>query len=326
MIFLAEIVGYDNVAGVEKTLYFSSQAISPMRSGDGARPNQYYDPRIVDISPFTKSMFGTGRTSGSTASGGGELVLTNADGALDAYHRWGFSGRTCTLYAGKYEQDFANYSKVLIATLEQPSYAFSAGSEATLTFRLRDRARLLEIPIQANLYLGTNDGLVGFEGTDDDLLDKPKPLCFGECYNITPILCNSQVGVYQIHDGAIEQIVAVYDMGEVITTYTEDLANGRFTLSSAAISAITCTVKGAKPLTYLSTTADIVQHVLETYGGLLTSDIDTLSIATLNTDNSAAVGIYLTEDTTITAVIDELMLSIGGFWGFDSLSRFLWAG
>ncbi|TAL43998.1 MAG: hypothetical protein EPN89_14770 [Methylovulum sp.] len=321
-IFLAEVTGYDPVAGTEVVLHFSSQAISPFRSGDGYRPDQFYDPRIVDITPFTKSMFGSGRTSGSTASGGGSLVLSNADNGLDAYHTWGFAGRKCELYVGEQEQDFANYALVLTATIEQPLYAFGGDSAATVTFKLRDKVRVLDVPIQENLYLGTNATTGVYEGTEDDLLDKPKPLCFGECLNITPVPCNTTLHHYQIHDGPIEAITTVYDAGEVVTYYTEDLANGYFTLTQPPAGAITCNVKGAKPSVYLSTVADIVQHIVETYGGIATGDIDTASITDLNTANSATVGIYITEDTTIIAVIDELLSSISGFWGFDGLSRF----
>jgi hypothetical protein len=322
-IFLAEIKGYDPVAGAEKTLYFSTRAMSPFRPDDSLRPNQFYEPRIVDIGPFTKSMFGSGRTSGPSASGGGEIILTNADQALDIYWRWGFSGRQCTVYVGEDEQDFAGFSVVMLATIEQPVAAFGGGSEATLSFRLRDKIRELDKPIQETLYLGTNATTGVYEGNADDLLDKPKPLCFGQCANVTPVLCNTTLYHYQVHDGAIDDIVAVYDKGDLITSYTKDVANGRFTLTAPPIGAITCDVKGAKPAgVYLTTAADIVKHIVVTYGGVAGGNVDAISISALNTANSAAVDIFVADTTTIITVLDQLLASVGGYWGFDHVGKF----
>jgi len=320
MIFLAEITVYNPQTLALGKLYFASQAIAPFDSIDADRPDQYYQPRITHIAAFTSSMFGSGRTSGSSANGGGGITISNADGALDYMMGWGFSGRPIALYVGDREGAFNSFQKVLTGTVDQPVFSYGIRSEATVTFNLRDKTKLVDVPIQNNLYLGTNSGAIGFEGLPNDIQGKPKPLCFGICYNVTPVLVNSSTLTYQVHDGAIEDIVTVYDKGVVITGYTKDLANGRFTLTAAPAGQITCDVKGAKPVVYYNRVGDLVSLIASSYAMLA---VDITSIAALNSASGAEVGIYISDKTTIASVLDELLGSVRGYWVIDELDTFV---
>jgi len=196
--------------------------------------------------------------------------------------------------------------------------------------RLRDWQHKLDKPIQATLYAGTG----GDEG-GSDLEGRRKPLLFGRARNVTPVMVDSGNGRYQVHDGPIEDVDALYVGGVAYTKvagapganqYAVDTATGFVTAGGAPVTEqVTCDVKGAKPGgIYLTTTADIVQEIVTTYGGLMPADLDSQSFTALDAANSATVGVYVdgSNDKNILEVLDELVASVGGFYGFDRSGSF----
>ena len=184
-----------------------------------------------------------------------------------------------------------------------------------ISVRLKDKQLLFQTPVQGTLYAGSG----GTEG-GDDLKGKPKPLTFGKVNNITPVRVDVANAIYQVHDGQIEAIDAVYDNGVLVDAadYTNDLTNGRFTLDSVTTGTITADVQGAKPSgSYKSTADQIIRLVVTSYGGLTDpGDLDTASFTALNTANSNVVGIYVNTSTPMQRLLDAIANSVGAFYGF----------
>jgi|SaaInlLV_10m_DNA_2_1039722.scaffolds.fasta_scaffold00556_8 hypothetical protein len=195
----------------------------------------------------------------------------------------------------------------------------------------------------------------------DRLKNKIKPVCYGEVSHIEPIEVDPSNRIFQVHNGPIESIDAVYsggnqlgscsiiktpaytnafdcetDMGTWTTTgITEDLANGKFTLTAAvgggssADYVITADVKGSKEVdifstavaTYDSSLGGIVKRIISTKGGLQLTDINTDSFSTFSRATTAIEygihGYYVPEGENILNILDSLVSSMGAFYTFD---------
>jgi hypothetical protein len=142
-------------------------------------------------------------------------------------------------------------------------------------------------------------------------------------------------GRYQVHDGAIEDVNALYVGGiayakiagtPAANQYAVDANVGFVTVGGAPLTEqVTCDVKGARPGgTYLTSVADIVEEIVTSQGGLGAGDLDTASFTALNTANGSTVGIHVNgaSSRSVLEVLDELIASIGGFYGFDRSGKF----
>jgi len=72
-----------------------------------------------------------------------------------------------------------------------------------------------------------------FPNLEDDAEGRVRPILYGEKSNIQPICIDTQAGTYEIANHALKEIVSIQAGNETLTSgidYTEDLANGRFTL------------------------------------------------------------------------------------------------
>lgn len=313
--YLVILKPYNLATSSEVTLYYSGEGFITKPTDTPA--NTLFEPRLVEPISFSRSMFSSGRIGGFSVPGFGELILTNADGGLDAFATYAWDGRSVEVRVG---EDGAAY---------QYYFTIFTGQARTVEFDdlfirviLRDDQNDFDIDYPDTLYAGTG----GNEGSAE-LAGQAKPHCYGQVHNIEPVLVDATNYVYQVHDGAIESIDAVYDAGVALTLttdYTVDLANGRFTLVAAPGGIITADVKGSKPGgTYIYTVADIIKHLVEDHAGFTyPDDFDTASFTALNTANSAVVGVYDRETTKLSNVLDRLINSIGGFYGFDRDGNF----
>ncbi|HWM89401.1 MAG TPA: hypothetical protein VN493_01395 [Thermoanaerobaculia bacterium] len=156
---------------------------------------------------------------------------------------------------------------------------------------------------------------------------RPKSLCFGKCLNVSPVQINPSLLLYQVHDGPIQAIDAVYNRGVALAggQYTVDLLRGTFTLLQAPGDGgvITADVRGdTLGGSYVSTVAGIARRVVATYGPLTAADLDTASFTALDAAKPAVAGLYASDQRTILDVLDELVNSIGAFYGFDRGGKF----
>ena len=306
--YLLILQPYDLVAAATTTVYLSGEGF--VTSPTDTPANTYFEPRLVEPFSFSRSMFREGKLGGQSVPAFGQIVLTNADGGLDAFATYAWDGRAVELKVGEDGATYSNYFTIFKGQTKSIEF-----DDLYLNLLIRDDQADFTPQIQTTLYAGTG----GTEGSAN-LAGSPKPLCFGEAYNVTPTLVDSANSIYQVHDGQIEAINAVYDSGVVISSgdYTTDLANGRFTINVSTTGTITADVEGAKPGgTYLTKAGDIINEIVQTYGGLASGDVNATSISNLNTANASTIGFYINSQKSILSVLDEICNTVGAFYGFD---------
>lgn len=193
-------------------------------------PDEYTD-NIMDFPIFKRSVtIGFESKSNQTF---GDIKVANYDGSKDHWLQRSWNGRGVRLYYGNKgwaREDFRLISSVIC-------HEVIATSQEVITLKLRDKSALLSNPIKLNRYSSRTT-------TEGDLI----PLCYGHCLQITPKLIDASIGKYQVHDGEIQEIIAVYDRGYELETsqYTVDLEAGTFTLLQSNDGTITCDVRGSK--------------------------------------------------------------------------------
>ena len=313
-VWAVEISPYDPSTNAEVTVYAASKAFTTKSTDTPA--NTYFPGALGRASTFQRSMFRRGRIGGSSMPDPGALEVINT-GAFDDWLDYQFDGRDVTVKVGLEGTDYSTFEAVFTGVSGELQFGRNA-----IRLKLSDKQDQLDKLIQETLFAGTG----GNEG-GDDLKDKPKPLLFGECKNVTPVIVDRTNRVYQVHDGQIKAVDAVYDNGNLLTLtthYTVDLANGRLTLVSSPSGLVTADIRGSDTGgTYVSSVADIMERIVKNYGSLVAGDIDATSISSLNTKNAAVVGIYTgTGERNLLDVLDELANSIGAFFGFNRAGKF----
>lgn len=212
--YLAEIDAWDPALAAVRILRYSQEA-GFNTSSDDTPPDAYFEPRIAQPIKVRRHMFSYGATMGRSVLEYGELVLLNGDGELDFILGLGLDGRALTIYhtSVSYRPSFpADFLVLLTGTMEQPEFSGDA-----VTIRLRDRQADLSVRLQTTRYAGDNVLPAGLEGVAGDLKGKPKPLCFGVVKNVLPPCVNTTRQIYQVHDGAVASVDAVYDRGAAYT-------------------------------------------------------------------------------------------------------------
>jgi hypothetical protein len=301
-----------NVAGI-RTLRWSTHGYTSHSSDTPA--SVHFDGRIAG---FRVERDIAGRDGiGGLARVFAELSLVNADGGLDGLtDDYALDGRTVRILVGDLNSAYAEFGTVFTGVVEDAEI-----SDRELRFRFSDGMARLELPIQNNRYLGTG----GLEG-GADLKGKPKPLCYGRAYNVAPVLVDAFNLIYQVHDGAIQDVPAFRDRGVALTKvgsapapgeYMVDTATGTVQLGAMPDGEPTCDVEGDTPAAgYTERLAVIAQRILA--GKLYTSEIDTTAFANLNALIEAPVQVFVgAEERTAASVLETLFAGAGCFAGFS---------
>lgn len=310
--YLVTLQPYDLDTSSTVTLYYSGEGF--VTSPTDSPANTLFLPRLIEPISFTRSMFSQGKIGGFSVPGFGNLVLANGDGELDELADYAWDSRSVEVRVGEAGADFQYYFTIFKG--ESKSVEFD---DENVLVVLRDQQDDFTIDFPPNIYSGS--------GVSANIVGQPKPLCFGEVYNISPVLIDSTNRIYQIHDGVINSVDAVYEGGvqlTLTTDYTVDLNAGTITLTADPDGPITADVKGAKDGTvYIESVADIVREIVTTYGGLADpGDLDTASFTALDSANSSTVGLYISSSTDILDALDQLLNTVGGFYGFDRDGKF----
>lgn len=279
------------------TLYASNRAY--VSGPTDAPANQPYDEYIVHVPLIERVLSGvvTGRARFSV----GSIDLINADGSLDAMFTAHVFGRPARLYLGDVAWSRNDFRPVLVGA----SQAIS-GKGPSLSLQIADASNKLNKPIQsATISTGPSTGRL-------------KPLCFGTCFNVSPVLLDAGAHSYQVHDGPVTTISAVRVDGGAVA-FTPNLAAGTFTLATAANGTVTADVTGASGVG--SSAADLIRHIAQNRGGLPNDQLDLDAFAALNALNNAPLNLYISERRNIIDVLDEIAASIGAWWRYDTANR-----
>lgn len=292
-------------------------------TGMYADDGNYWMPRIQQAGLYRAGLF-AGDLLRVDRSGYGETTLINADGGLDYLADYAMDGRQAVLsYA-----EAGTVETVLVGTVARVSY-----QRRMVSLRLRDPVEVLQQPHPHTRYAGDNVLPDGLEGTEDDIGGNIKPRLYGQVRNASPVLVNSARLIYQVSDQPCT-VTAVYDNG-VPLVYDGEYStlaelesmppdpgewsdweppeghwrriDGYIRLGATPVGQITCdadcSTQGAGAVM-----AEIAAEVGVT--------VDSGDIAAL--DAAGEVRLWLTGETTTAELLDQIAVSVGGYWRIDS--------
>lgn len=325
-IYLVEAVAAVDAAGTLATQRFTTASIGYATGPAETPPNAVYDPCIKQVGYLER-----GVTVGASRVGYGELTLATS-GHLDGMLDYGFDGQAVTIRSGPVGGAYpADYPVKLRAMAEQPEFV-----GMTLRLRLRDRLAELERPLQTARYGGTNALPAGTDGTPDDIKGQPKPRIYGVVMNTAPVLVNTSRLIYQIHDGALQAVGAVYDRGAALTAgaaYTSEsdmqanapaagqyrawLAGGMVRLGGLPTGQVTAdATEGA---TAANRYAGALLSRIAQQMGLSSGEVSAADVAALDAAAPYELGVAVQGDETALAVMNRIAESVGAWYGFDRL-------
>lgn len=312
-----------------------------MTGASDTPPHAYYDGRIQQPANVQRACFQGGATYGRSAIGYGDLVLVNNDGALDGLLDYSFAGRPITIRLGTVRPNsrgVPSWVTVVSGVMEQAECSWQR-----VTIRVRDRQQDLAKPLQQNRYGGTNVLPAGLDGVESDLAGRPKPLVFGRVFNVQPPMVNSARLIYQLHDGLLAAVDAVYDRGQSLPAgppYASQadmetnppaagqyraLLNGSGTfvrLGSTPGGAVT--VDATQGATTSDRTIGQLYRAILLRAGIESSDIVAADVAALDAAAPQELGLYAghEDDESALRLLDDLAGSVGVWFGTDTLGRF----
>ncbi len=192
----------------------------------------------------------------------------------------------------------------------------------TLSFKVRDRLEELNTSLSETLLGNYFNGVenVPTATYDNKNKDKLRPLCFGEVFNVTPLITDPVYLQYMVHNGTAEQIIEVRDNGIPVEINTAGVPSGSFKLAKNPTGTITCSLQGAKSIVNTSTGAvttgydpsvkNTILLILRSYGKTLSvNEIELSSFA--STHGTEAVGVYLADRANVLQVCQDIAKSAG---------------
>lgn len=192
-------------------------------------PIEYTDV-VADLPVFKRSItVGFNTTSNQTF---GDINIINNHGEYDSWLSRSWNGRDVRMYYGEKGWTRENFRLITTAI----AHELTSPNETSLTLKIRDTSVLLTLPIKMSNYPQGHPQ----EGQEI-------PLCYGKCFQITPVLVDGTLQKYQVHDGRISGIRAVYDNGYELDEdqYSFDWQEGTFILNQAPSGTVTCDVWGS---------------------------------------------------------------------------------
>lgn len=230
----------------------------------------------------------------------GDIEIGNENGERDSWLGDVWANRPVNLFVGDVRWPRADFRQIYSGVLA----GISSRARNTLNLSLRDKLQRLNTPLSDTKLGGATENK-----------DRIRPLCFGECHNVEPLLVNPATLTYQVHDGAIERIIEVRDNG-VPVNFVADLANGTFTLTSQPAGVITVSVQGDKAGgVYRNTVGALVKRIVTGYGKaadrFVAGDLDADNLAAFEAAHPQPVGLYLPERTNVLQACADLAASVG---------------
>jgi hypothetical protein len=303
--------------------------------------NTHFAPRVKQPALVRRDMFSSGAAFGPTKVGYGEVVLVNTDGGLDyLVTDYALGLRPLRVRVGEQGAPLSSFTYLFAGVVQSVEV-----TTTSVTLRIADNIVDLDKPLQQNLYLGNNTLPNGAEGVPDDLKSQRKPLLYGMAQNIHPVLVNTSLLTFQVHDGPVTLIQEVRDMGVSLTAMTgvaADLAAleaatvpsgqylrcpslGLFRLGSNHIGEVTCDI-----FTEDINTPDTLKppYLMQQVAQRMGATFDAGDLAAMQDITQSLTGLYVqdstkigegTESSGVTALeVMSKLAQAGGLWfGYD---------
>lgn len=343
LVWVAEIEGTEIGSGLgTQTIYAGTLPFITLNSDTPA--NQPVDGTLDGGIVINRSVVGQDGWTGYSQSVS-EVVANNGEGAYDAFgDAYSINGRTITVKVGRIVTPpdgvapYAQFEPVARLVGERIRL-----SRAQMIAETRDLQSRLDVPVQTSIYIGNGEleGGAEIKGQRKPRLFGRQDATAGKGGNITPTLVIGSEGLFQVNDGPVDEIIAVRD-GGIALTFVADYATvpilraavaagtiapgqwgscnaaGFFAIGGVAFKQITADVVG---LTL--TTADIIEEVALSAGGLTAADLDAWTFEKLNDDQGAEIGYYLDSQSneTCNEMFAKLMAGIGGYHAVTPLGK-----
>lgn len=300
-VILVEISGVYDEAGnaITSPFYLSNRPFGST--------SQLYDNCIVGGVTFTESI----DLRGQPNIGYGDIEIDNTGGSKDLWLNYIWANKPVDIYIGDASWPKDDFYKIFSGLIKD----IDTRSRNTINFILVNKLQLLNEPLTTTVIGGST-------AKSDQLV----PLCFGECFNVTPVLSDATTFTYKVHDGEIEGVVEVRDIG-VPVSFTQNQTAGTISLNSIPAGAITATVQGAKPTvggikTYLTKTAEIIKHILTAYGKQLSESELTANFNNFDATTSRQIGLYITNRENVLDVCQRIANSANCYLVTDINGKF----
>lgn len=257
----------------------------------------------------------------------GLIEIDNADGLQDGTADLAIDGRAATIKRGLRTDPYSSFVRLFRGAGVKWERTTNA-----LRLALRGRDYLLETPLQPNLYAGTG----GAEG-GAELKGKPKPLVFGIVRDFGAVAVDTAKLIYQLHDGPVFAIDAVYDRAQALTfdadyaayaalaaatipagRYATCVAAGHIRLGGTPVGLVTADLRGdAAPEWggYTANAANIARRILLARAGLGSADLDETGIEATAFRISGVVGYDFVEPVTVAEALDRVCAGAFLWWG-----------
>jgi hypothetical protein len=297
----------------------------------------FYAPRLVQPARLRRSAFTPGRVGGAVDAGFGDCLLANADGELDPLRGYGFAGQAFVQLVGDSAEEYGDFVVDLRGKVDLPTPQWNQ-----FILRLRDRLEDFRRPLQPVKYAGSNTGgppLAGVEGTENDLKGAPKPVAAGKAFDVVPRFNNTDRKIYQVHEGAVQDVPNLYMGGKPLTPGSDyasqaDMeanapsaggfrkwkAGGMCRIADAPTGMVTADVEeGANAAA--RTVAQILKRLATRTNGIDAADVNAADVTALDLAATGEVGLYVDGETTILDAMNAIAVAAGVWFGFDRLNE-----
>jgi hypothetical protein len=291
------IVNITSIIGTVSTAFFNNWNIESAVVPE----NVLYDAGIVGGVTFNESI----DFNGTPTIGYGDIELENVFGNRDEWLQYVWANKAVSVLIGD-----ASWSRI-------DFYPIFKGLIKDIDIKSRNSLNLILVNnLQSINEAISSDTLIGTSTTQDQLI----PLCFGECFNVTPAVKVASALTYQVHNGPIEGVIEVRENGAPIP-FSQDVIAGTFQLQYTPFGPITATVQGAKPnAVYVNKIGSVIKTILRNYGKQLSAEeVDEAGMALVDDDSGLEVGVYLTNRENVLDVCQRIAYS-GGYYLVPDIS------
>lgn len=289
-------------AADDSARYFSTTDINTTAADTPA--STHFETRISKDATveFKRSIGCVFWGSQSSEASIGSIDLANGDGGLDVLRTVTTRNRSVTIQRGEIGTNVSTWPVVATAIVDRVEFP----DESRCRLILRDKAALLDKPIQDDVYISSGN---------PTLDNQPKPIVIGVAINVPCVFENPSTLEYDIHDTGSPTVLRVRDTGDEMTLNTHYTVSGyTITFLQQPIGVITADINQGD---YLFD--DFVEELLVTRLGLSTSEVPNANLAPIDTAFGNWYGRWIYSGETYAQVMDEVVVSFAGWWYFDRL-------